>query len=151
MSRSSSLPTRPIQYQLFGRLNYILERDFRQDAKICMPIKLGLREQRRAQSAQKTSDLPRRRKSVGVVMSKDAELMVQLRYAHRPLGQESSLGIAKATFTVAAISPELFAEILEEITYNASGMFCQVRYFPDPVHIVSFPYLETLNHFGFQF
>jgi hypothetical protein len=84
-------------------------------------------------------------------MPKDAELMVQLRYGHRPSGQESSWGITKATFTVAAISPELFAEILEEITYNAFGMFCQVCHFPDPVHIVSFPYLETLNHFCFQF
>jgi hypothetical protein len=84
-------------------------------------------------------------------MPKDAELMIQLRYAHRPLGQESSLGITKATLTVSAIPPELFAEILEEITYNASGMFCQVCYFSDPVHIVPFPYLETLNHFGFQF
>ena len=77
--------------------------------------------------------------------------MVQLRYAHRPLGQESSLGITKATLTVSTIPPELFTEIMEEIAYNASGMLCQVRHFPDPVHIVSFPYLETLNHFCFQF
>src|ERR1700757_4602395 len=84
-------------------------------------------------------------------MPKDAELMVQLRYAHRPLGQESSLGIAKATFTVAAIPPELFAEIVEEITYNTSGMFCQASYFPDPFHIFSFPYLETFIHLCFQF
>jgi hypothetical protein len=52
---------------------------------------------------------------------------------------------------MSAIPSKLFAEILEEITHNASGMFCQASHFPDPVHVVSFPYLEPLNHSRFQF
>ena len=83
-------------------------------------------------------------------MPQDAELMVQLRYTHRPLGQKGSSGIAKTAFTMSTIPPELFAEILQEITYNASGMFCQVSHLADPIHVVSFPCFETFNHLCFQ-
>jgi hypothetical protein len=52
---------------------------------------------------------------------------------------------------MAAIPPKLFAEIPQEVTDNASGMFCQLRNLSHPVDIVSFPDLETLNHLSLQF
>src|SRR5580700_189808 len=68
-----------------------------------------------------------------------------------PLGQKRSLGTTETTFAMSAIPPELFTEILQEIAYNASGMFCQLTHLSDPLHVVSLPDLEALRHFTFQF
>ena len=83
-------------------------------------------------------------------MPQNPKLVIQVRDAHCPLRQEGPSGIAETTFTMAAIPPELFAEIPQELADNASGMFCQLRNLSHPVDIVSFPDLETLNRPSLQ-